>query len=58
MPDLKRFDRYTHRENEVVLILPNGTLANTEPVLRMIEKGLAIPTEWRKALDKTLSQET
>jgi len=57
LPSLKRADRYVHDTEDTVVILADGTLLDTEPVTRMIDNGLAIPTEWRKALDKTLSQQ-
>ena len=53
LPSMKRADRYVSGPDDAVLILPDGTLHSTIPVLRMIDKGMDVPDDWLKALKKT-----
>ena len=53
VPSLKRADRYVHGPDDVVTILVDGTLLNTKPVQRMVDRGMDVPEEWIQALKKT-----
>lgn len=46
-------DKFVHEEDDVVVILASGTLLDTEPVQRMLDKGMDVPDDWMKALKKT-----
>ncbi len=46
-------DKFTHQADEVVIILADGTLLDTEPVQRMVDRGMNVPDDWLKALKKT-----
>ncbi len=53
LPSMKRADRYVGGPDDAVLILADGTLHNTIPVQRMVDKGMDVPDEWLRALKKT-----
>ncbi len=46
-------DKFTHQADDVVVILPDGTLLDTDPVQRLLDRGRKVPDNWMKALKKT-----